>query len=116
MVVMGISNGQPELEAVIEEMKTLLFRKSQDYTDGVDRFSNFTKIADMTGLDSEASFKVFLSVKLIRIMELTASGKEPKNESIEDSLLDLANYSVLWLAWRKRQQKYFNLPTDLGPA
>lgn len=106
MVVMAISNGQAELQAVLEDMKKLLVDKAADYTDGSDQFSNFTKTGQMTGLGPEASFKVLIATKVARIMELTASGKHPKNESVNDTLLDLANYAALWLAWRIRQESF----------
>lgn len=101
-MIMGISNGVAELESVIQDMQKLLLSKAADYTDGSDQFSNFSKTGQMTGLGPEGSFKVLVATKVVRIMELTGSGRDPRNESVEDTLLDLANYAALWLAWRRR--------------
>lgn len=101
---MAISNGQAEVETVLKMMQDLLVIKAADYTDGNDQFSNFIKASQMTGLDTESVFKVHISTKVTRIMELTHFGREPKNESIDDTLLDLANYAALWLAWRLREE------------
>lgn len=105
-MVMGISNGKSELEAVLQDMHDLLISKAADYTDGADQFSNFLKTGNMTGLGPEGSFKVLIATKVVRIMELTGSGRDPRNESVEDTLLDLANYAVLWLAWRRRNNSF----------
>jgi hypothetical protein len=35
--------------------------------------------------------------KLARINHLTDSGKEPENESLRDSFIDLANYAIIGL-------------------
>lgn len=105
MVVMAISNGEAELKTILKSMEEVLLRKRADYTDGVDTFSNFIKTGQMTGLGTEASFKLLIATKIVRIMELTRDGsREPQNEPLEDSILDLANYSVLWLAWMLRER------------
>lgn len=101
---MAISNGSKELAEVLHRMKELLDRKSEDYSDQSDLFSNFFKTGAMTGLGTEASFKLLIATKVARVMELTGSSREPSNESVDDTILDLANYSALWLAWRTRQR------------
>lgn len=104
-MVLGIpiSNGEPEVKSVLNDMLKLIVSKRSDYSDQKDFLSNFQKTANITGLGVDASFKVLLATKIVRVMELTAPGRDaPKNESIDDSLIDLANYSVLWLAWRRR--------------
>jgi len=41
--------------------------------------------------------RVRLHDKLARINHLTDSGKEPENESLRDSFIDLANYAIIGL-------------------
>ena len=76
------------------ECLNILTSKAHDYASDGDCFSNFKKIANMMDLKTEQTFLQFISVKVARLVELI-SGKSPKNESIKDSLLDLANYSCL---------------------
>ncbi len=41
--------------------------------------------------------RVRMHDKLARINHLTDSGKEPENESLRDSFIDLANYAIIGL-------------------
>ena len=90
-------NHETENEQAIKfftECMNILKSKANDYANSGDCFSNFKKIANMTDLSVKKVFEVFLSVKMARINELF-KGKTPKNESIDDTLKDLANYACL---------------------
>ena len=43
-----------------------------------------------------------LNDKLSRLLNLTMNNKEPKNESIDDTLIDIANYAVMGLIVRSK--------------
>lgn len=73
---------------------SLIERKNNDYAKSTDAFSNFKYCASMAGITVEQVFMVFLAVKYARLQELL-SGKEAQNESLQDTLLDLSNYSDL---------------------
>lgn len=75
------------------KQKETLLKKGDDYAND-DRLSNFKSVAQITKLKPETVALVLMGVKVARLGELL-SGKEPKNESISDSILDLANYAAL---------------------
>lgn len=85
---------------VLEDMKNLIAGKAHDYADQGDVYSNFRGAGHLAGVSAETVFAVLVGVKVERLRQLM-SGKEPNYESIEDTLLDLANYSALWLGLRR---------------
>ncbi len=94
----------PLFKQILDEMLELHDRKSSDYAQDTNVYSNFERCARDAGISVDQVFRVFKSVKLARLDELMDSGKEAKNESIEDTLLDDCVYSVLRLAyWRSHK-------------
>lgn len=101
-------NGSPEFYKIIEQMADTHSRKSHDYAMASNPFSNFERAGEIASWFKhpvDIAFAALIGVKLARMAELTASGKVPNNESLDDTQLDLATYSGLWAAWRKTQQK-----------
>lgn len=84
-----------EFDKLQEKKKEILIKKNNDYARQDDIFSNFKLISQITGLDIRRVFMVFISVKIARLKELLLTGKQVKNESIDDTLIDLANYTEL---------------------
>jgi len=84
-----------QAEIVFGELLDLLKKKNNDYAEDDNCFSNFEYCADKADISVDNVFMVFLAVKLARLKELL-SGKETKNESIIDTLKDMANYAVLF--------------------
>ena len=84
----------------LDEMKAIMIRKNADYAgsaEGSDPFKNF-RLVEALGIASvETWFLVRMSDKVSRLTTLIMSGKDPKvtDESISDTLSDLANYSIL---------------------
>lgn len=74
--------------------------KAHDYADPEDLFSNFTNVGRALGLSPDRVFHLHIAVKYERMRQLMTKG-EAKNESLEDTILDMANYAALWLAYRK---------------
>lgn len=74
------------VEDRFSEACTLLLRKHEDY--GPKNIANAPGGA-LNGL------RVRMHDKLARINHLLDSGAEPSNESLRDSFIDLANYSVI---------------------
>lgn len=89
---------------ILDEMKTVHGKKSADYANPSDRFSNFTEAASEAGCSVDTVFRVLIGIKNGRIKQLMNSGVAPKNESLEDSILDRTVYSVLWMAWRREHE------------
>lgn len=79
---------------LVDEMYALTQRKNADYAGEEDPFKNFREFGT-TG------FLVRMSDKWSRIRNLLSSGKAPavKDEKVEDTLLDLATYSILLICW-----------------
>lgn len=80
--------------------------KAHDYADDNDRHSNFKYAGSLAEAfpDWSKPYAVLVGVKMARLAQLL-SGKEPKNESIEDSFIDLVNYCALWGARWKEDNK-----------
>ena len=77
-----------------EKMKSTLFSKGDDYANE-DRLSNFKMAGAISGGDAKTNCLNLIATKVARLGVLINSDQEPNNESISDSILDLANYSVL---------------------
>lgn len=84
------------------KMYKITSAKGADYTGGSDPFSNFRR-AELMGITSvEKGFLVRMIDKLSRLSTFASSGKlQVMDESVEDTLLDLANYSLLLAAYIK---------------
>lgn len=89
--------------AVFDEMQEVVESKAHDYAKDDNVFSNFEFAADVAGVTVEQEFAVMIATKVARLRELLG-GKVPNNESLDDTLLDLANYAALCLAWRRQQE------------
>jgi hypothetical protein len=92
-------------EAILEQGRKLLKTKGEDYTEDRDKnqFQNFDRsnlVASWFKNDDDKSFAVLIGVKLARLASLLSSDKDPNNESIQDSFVDLVNYAALWAAYR----------------
>ena len=86
--------------AVFDDMQEIATRKAEDYAEVDNVFSNFEFTADIAGVDVDTVFMVMLGTKMARLRELH-SGGAPNFESIEDTLMDLANYAALSVAYTR---------------
>lgn len=82
---------------LLDDMHDLYIRKNRDYG------SSVTDTYEKFGL---TSFLVRLSDKLNRVTNLTLNNKDNlvKDEKIQDTLMDLANYSILALVEMKMEE------------
>jgi hypothetical protein len=71
-------------------------KKNADYTGGNDNpFSNFTSVENL-GIKTEQGFLTRMMDKMARIGSYVSKGElQVKDESVIDTLRDLANYSCL---------------------
>ena len=83
----------PKFNAILEEIQRLHDSKSHDYTPDSDPLHNLRRAADF-GIEPWRGVLVRLSDKWSRIEQL-AAGKTAKHESLRDSLIDNAVYSLL---------------------
>lgn len=86
----------------VQEKETLK-KKANDYA-GDDCLSNFKKSALICSVSPEKVFEIMLAIKLCRIVELSG-GKVAKNESMDDTLMDMANYAKLYRAYLMEKNK-----------
>lgn len=81
-------------------------RKNHDYAQKDNPFSNFERasiIASWFNHPVHKSFAMLIGVKLARAAELL-NGKTPKNESIDDTMLDCFVYNGLFASYIKERR------------
>jgi hypothetical protein len=74
---------------LVSECATLFAKKHNDYGPG------------SVALFGNVGLYVRMCDKIWRLRNLLFESKEPKNESIEDTLKDIANYALIWLLYLK---------------
>lgn len=79
--------------------------KNADYTGGsADPFSNFTSV-EVLGIKTEHGFLTRMFDKMKRISSFVQNGElQVKDESVLDTLQDLANYSALLAGYIKSKK------------
>lgn len=80
-------------EKLLAEIQTLHDKKNHDYAKDSDPLSNFRR-SEAFGIPAYKGILIRLSDKWSRIEQLSG-GKKPENESLRDSLIDNAVYSLL---------------------
>lgn len=83
-----------DVEAIIEELQNILFKKHADYGP--------MNIAGAPGGPMNG-LRVRMYDKLARLNNLVDTGDTPNYESIEDTLIDLANYAIIGLLVQRGQ-------------
>lgn len=82
-----------------EKQYALIDRKNRDYA-GTGPFENFTATAEAAGISTDRAFLFHLVNKITRAKTLLMKKPDVANEPLEDTLMDMANYVNLWLAYR----------------
>ena len=103
------------VHGVLADMAALVMSKANDYADETNVYSNFEGAARLANSTVDEVFHVLIGIKMERLRQLM-SGKEPNHESIEDTLMDAANYLALWLGYRRQavDSLYNNVAASLG--
>jgi hypothetical protein len=99
------------LELKLESMRQILASKRHDYAEDDDILANFRisgwlmEMGKQAGLCGEdLTFLDKLGTKLARMIALRGGDKIPNNESITDTLVDMANYCLLWATFIEERQ------------
>jgi len=93
-----------EYTEILNKMQTILDAKGHDYAAG-EPFKNF-KMCENFGVATEQGILVRISDKVSRIFNFFKAGTyKVKDESVEDTLLDLANYCVILIAYLNSNKK-----------
>lgn len=89
-----------------EKMLAITTAKNNDYTGASDNpFSNFTAVESLGISSTEQGFLTRMLDKMARITTFAKKGMLlVKDESVEDTLLDLANYSILMAGYIKSKR------------
>jgi Nucleotide modification associated domain 1 len=93
------------------KMQDITQKKNADYAgDGGDAFANFRQIGGMVKVGNAdvvaIGFLTRMSDKFSRIGSFITNGQlQVKDESVEDALLDLANYSALFAGYLRDKEK-----------
>jgi hypothetical protein len=105
-----IQDTQQLLDRCIE----LLRSKANDYAEGGDAFLNFKTAAQIAGISPEQTLLTLLGMKLSRLTQLVGKGKTARNESVEDTMLDVINYIVLLRGMMREQEGAVSSEQTLG--
>ena len=90
-----ISTFEKAVDSILAELRELMISKQKDYGPG--NIMSF----------GEYGVLVRVNDKVERLKNLHKSGREPNNESIDDTWKDIANYGIISLMVRRG---IFNLP------
>jgi len=90
---MNLKQQEEHFEELSKLLKTILFKKGNDYANE-DRLSNFKDSAKIIGISPSKLALSMIAIKTSRLANLIDS-LDIQNESINDSILDLTNYSIL---------------------
>ena len=91
-----------EFEKILKELQAMHDKKQADYGAVGDPFANVRASEDF-GIDGWIGCMTRANDKMKRL-QAAARGQNLKNESIEDSLLDLATYTVIALCLYREQR------------
>ena len=93
---------------VVDEMYKLTVRKNGDYADPKDAFANFHMIAALTDnrITVQDGIIVRITDKLKRICSLLTRDALVKDESIKDTIMDMAVYSIILYIWMSQHEPY----------
>ena len=91
--------GHPGFLKILDEIREMHRRKVADYGQGEDFFAN-VRASEKVGVPAWVGTMIRANDKMVRIQSFIQNG-ELKNESVEDSLLDLAAYAIIALALRR---------------
>jgi hypothetical protein len=90
---------------LLEEIKALHDKKRHDYAQEADPFANF-RLSELGGIDAWKGIAVRLGDKYSRLMSFIQKGELKFNdESIKDTLMDNAVYSLIALILYEESQE-----------
>ena len=95
------------MEETTQKMNDICRKKNNDYTGiGVSPFSNFERVENMGICSTEQGFLTRMTDKMSRIASYSANVKLlVADEGVEDTLIDMANYSLLMLGYIRQKKQ-----------
>ena len=94
-------------KALCDKMVMITKAKNADYKGtSTDPFANFKRVEDLGICSTEVGFQTRMTDKFCRINSFVQKGVlEVKDESVLDTLLDLANYCILFAGYIESKRK-----------
>lgn len=86
------------VKKVLDDLYTLFQKKNRDYGNAAFQRPLFTKVS------AREAALVAVSTKVQRVKTLSKKSGDANFESLEDSIRDLANYCVIWLALLEKER------------
>jgi len=88
-----------------KQMHDILKRKNSDYAGTADTYANFMYCEKLGLCSTETGIMVRISDKMTRISNLLKQDAQVKEESIKDTLLDMANYAMILASYIEDKNK-----------
>ena len=92
-----IKNSEDFMKSMLETMKN----KNHDYTWWKNEYTNFTLIENLWITSTEKWILVRMCDKIARLTSVIDKEIKVKDETVIDTLLDLANYSIILASYIK---------------
>lgn len=109
--LLGLDYDDP-IERVCIDIVQMNRRKRADYAQDGNIFSNFEQAAFAAGTSVEQGIEYMIATKQARLVALRSNGRSPLNESVYDTKLDRAVYSIIALAYDREQQNMTTVAMD----
>ena len=94
---------------ICTKARDLMARKNHDYSGGAaaeDPFLNFTRVEKLGITDTKRGFMVRLTDKLSRLITFLDTGLySVEDEKIEDTVMDMINYTLLFYAYTQQEKR-----------
>ena len=98
-------------EEICTDAKNLMSLKNRDYAGnhGLEPFANFTRVESMGICSTEQGFMTRITDKMSRLSSFIDAGKmHVKDESFNDTVIDVINYMVLLSAYIRDKEQQEN--------
>ena len=92
------------LRSIFDDGIALMEKKSTDYSGVSDTFANF-RLSELCNVPVEKGIMVRITDKVARICRLLDSSAKVEDEKIDDTLIDLINYSAILLTYLRNERK-----------
>lgn len=114
----NFSNFLQDAQQLLNRCLQLLASKNHDYSETQDAFANFKLAAHIAGIPTEQTLLTLLGMKLARLNQLLGKSKQPKHEAVEDTLMDIINYTLLLrgILQERNPQTDTRLENSTGPT
>lgn len=91
------------IEQTYHDALAIVAKKNKDYATDVDPFKNF-KLSSLVGVSPARAILVRISDKMARVVNLLEKPASVKDETVEDTIVDMINYLAILKAYIHDQQ------------